>query len=97
MTQLPQRFRRRPVPAVLRPGERGLLHGLSILAITLALFGAIAFFAFARFPLACTCADGSTQKTRRNGFDSPEKLCQKTCKDRGGGLPAKRGKRSPEG
>jgi len=64
-----------------------MLHGLSLLAITAVLFGAIAYFALGRFPLRCSCKDGTAQAGTRSGFDSPEKRCQQVCAKRGGGAP----------
>ena len=71
-------------------GDRGMLHGLSLLAITLALFGLLAFFALARFPLRCACKDQSFQDLKRNGFDSPKDLCEQACAHHGGGAPVTR-------
>jgi hypothetical protein len=82
---------RRPPPACRRPAERGLLHGLSLLAITILLFGTLAYFALGSFPLRCACKDGTAQKGTRGGFDSPEKKCQQVCAARGGGAPVMRG------
>jgi len=83
-------LRRQRHPARLRPADRGLLHGLSLVAITLLIFGALVFFAVGKFPLRCACRDGTTQSGTRSGFDSPEKRCQQVCSQRGGGVPATR-------
>jgi hypothetical protein len=74
------------------PGERGVLHGLSLVLLTLALFGAAAFFALGRFSLRCACADGSRQEGSRNGFQSAEKKCAQLCAGRGGGRPTSKAK-----
>lgn len=87
------------VPSTRRPScsrarrarERGILHGLSLVVITLLLFGGIAYFALGSFPLRCACKDGTVQKGTRGGFDSPEKKCAQVCAARGGGGPVMRG------
>ena len=71
-----------------------MLHGLSLMLITLAVFGALAFFAFSKFPVRCACRDGATREGTRSGFDSPDTRCEKLCADHGGGSAVRRGKKS---
>ncbi len=78
-------------PACRRDAERGLLHGLSLLVITVLVFGTLAYFAFGKFPLRCACKDGTVQKGVRAGLDSPEKRCRQVCATRGGGAPVMKG------
>jgi hypothetical protein len=66
-----------------------MLHGLSLVLLTLALFGAAAFFALCRFPLRCACGDGSVQAATRNGLESVERRCLAICHKHGGGAPLK--------
>lgn len=77
-------------PARLRPSERGILHGLSLLAITLAFAVAILFFALKEVPLRCQCADKSIQEGKQTGFDSAQRRCEMICGSRGGGTPLKK-------
>jgi len=62
-----------------------MLHGLSLLLLTVALFGAAAFFGLSRFALRCACRDGSAREETRGGFDSPDERCQQICAEHGGG------------
>ncbi|MGC4117828.1 MAG: hypothetical protein QM765_25395 [Myxococcales bacterium] len=82
---------RRQRPACRRRTERGILHGLSLLVITVLVFGTLAYFAFGHFPLRCACKDGSAQRGVRNGFDSPQAKCEQLCAGRGGGAPVMKG------
>jgi hypothetical protein len=79
--------------AARRPAERGMLHGLSLLLLTVALFGAVAFFGLAKFPVRCACHDGSTREGTRSGFDSPDTRCEQICEGHGGGGAARREKK----
>lgn len=74
---------RRP-PRIPR-AERGALHGLSLLAITLAFVVVIAVLTMSDFPVRCLCADGKERAGKRGGFDSANKACAQVCADRGGG------------
>ena len=78
---------RRPHPAARAAAARGLLHGLSLVLLTVALLGAAAFFALYRFPLRCACEDHSLQDVARTGLESPQKRCQMACAGHGGGAP----------
>ena len=80
-------------PGAARSGERGLLHGLSLVLLTFVLFGAIAFFALAKLPLRCVCRDSTTRETTRNGLESTDVRCREVCEDRGGGVPASKAKK----
>lgn len=86
---------RRRLPAARRPGERGILHGLSLIAFTILLFGALAYFALGSFPLRCACKDGTLQRGTQSGFDSARKRCEQVCATRGGGVPAAKDAQPP--
>jgi len=62
-----------------------MLHGLSLLAITLAFVVVIAWLTMSDFPVRCLCADGKERDGKRGGFDSANKACAQVCTDRGGG------------
>jgi len=72
-----------------------MLHGLSLLAITLAFVVVIVALTVGNFPVRCLCSDGKTERdAKRGGFESAAKACAQVCADRGGGkaIPLKQKK-----
>lgn len=71
-----------------RASERGILHGLSLVAITVALFGLLAFFALKEVPQGCRCADGTSVESVRGLLEAAKNHCAERCRTHGGGGPA---------
>jgi hypothetical protein len=65
------------------------MHGLSLVILTLILFGGLAFFLTRSVPISCRCADATTVQGTRGGLERLKERCAALCQPHGG-LPAGR-------
>ena len=80
--------------ALRRSREAGILHGLSLVILTVLVVAGLAFFAGKELPVRCLCADKSIASGTRGGLQAAKDRCAELCKDNGGGEPAPKEKRA---
>jgi hypothetical protein len=64
------------------------MHGLSLVILTVLMFGGVLFIATRTVPLSCNCSDGTVVKDQRGALDSAKQRCTDLCQHHGGLAPA---------
>jgi hypothetical protein len=63
------------------------MHGLSLVAFTLLVFGLLGYFATRTVAVRCPCHDGVTVQGTRGGLESIPARCATLCASHGGMPP----------
>jgi hypothetical protein len=77
-----------------RRSERGVLHGLSLVILTVVLFGLLAFIGLRQVPVRCRCSDGTALEATRGGLQAVPQRCGEVCQGHGGWKQPERDGRS---